>query len=226
MLRNILSGGDPIEFIISLLLTLPIALLSLSMHEMAHGYVASKLGDPTAKSLGRITLNPIKHLDPIGFISTVIFGIGWANPVPINTRYFKKPRRDMALSAAAGPISNLLLALIFAIILKVFLISFPNTLYFVMTNHNCFENIMFNFLFTGISLNIALAVFNLIPVPPFDGSRIAYVFLPPKYYFGVMKYERYIAIGFILLLLLGIFDPILNFVRNSLMSLLFVALRI
>lgn len=226
MLRNILSGGDPIEFIISLLLTLPIALLSLSMHEMAHGYVASKLGDPTAKSLGRITLNPLKHLDPIGFLCTVLFGIGWANPVPINTRYFKKPRRDMALSAAAGPISNLLLALIFAIILKVFLIFFPNTLYFVMTNHNCFENIMFNFLFTGISLNIALAVFNLIPVPPFDGSRIAYVFLPPKYYFGVMKYERYIAIGIMLLLFVGALDPILNFVRNTLMYLLFFALRI
>ena len=101
----------------TLLLSLPAVLISLSVHESAHGYVANKLGDPTAKNLGRITLNPMKHFDLLGFLSMVIFRVGWANPVPINARNFKNPRRDMAISAAAGPLSNLCLAFIFAILL-------------------------------------------------------------------------------------------------------------
>ena len=100
------------------LLSLPVVLLALSVHETAHGYVAYKLGDPTAYSLGRLTVNPLKHIDPIGLLCMVVFRIGWAKPVPINTRYFKKPKRDMALSAAAGPVSNLLLALLFAGLLR------------------------------------------------------------------------------------------------------------
>ena len=116
----------------------------------------------------------------------VLFGIGWANPVPINTRYFKKPRRDMALSGLAGPVSNLILAVIFALLLKVSytylsMINFTNDTAYLLAY------IFLLFLMQGIQLNILFAVFNLIPVPPFDGSRIFYVFLPPKYYFGVMK---------------------------------------
>ena len=108
MLNYLLSGGgDPKEFILRILLSLPIVFLALSLHETAHGYMAYKLGDPTAKNLGRLTLNPIKHLDPIGFLAMVLVGFGWANPVPVNTRHFKKPKRDMALTAAAGPVSNL-----------------------------------------------------------------------------------------------------------------------
>ena len=190
MLTNLIAGADLESTIIRILLSLPIVLLSLSMHEMAHGFVASKLGDPTAKNLGRVTLNPIKHLDPIGFICMVLFGIGWANPVPINSRYFKKPRRDMALSAAAGPISNLILAVIFAVLLKIaYMILLPVT--FTSETSLLIAQILISFLLLGVRLNITLAVFNLIPIPPFDGSRILYVFLPPKYYFGVMKYERY-----------------------------------
>ena len=111
-------SGNFRYFIISLLLSLPIVLLSLSVHETAHGYAAMKLGDPTARNLGRLTLNPAKHIDPIGFICMVLFGFGWAKPVPINTRYFKNPKRDMALTGLAGPVSNLLLALLFAILLR------------------------------------------------------------------------------------------------------------
>ena len=106
------------EYIISMLLSLPIILLVISVHETAHGYVASKLGDPTAKSLGRLTLNPLKHIDPIGFICMILCGFGWAKPVPINTRYFKKPRRDMALTGAAGPVSNLLMAVVFTLLYR------------------------------------------------------------------------------------------------------------
>ena len=119
MFRYMLGGGDFSSYLISLLLSLPIVFLALSLHESAHGYVAYKLGDPTARNLGRITLNPFKHLNFLGTLCMLLAGFGWANPVPINTRYFKKPRRDMALSALAGPVSNLALAMIFAILLRV-----------------------------------------------------------------------------------------------------------
>ncbi len=211
MLSSLINGNSLEQTIIGILLSIPIALLALSFHEMAHGYMANKLGDPTAKNLGRITLSPFKHLDPFGFISMVLFGIGWANPVPINTRYFKKPRRDMALSAAAGPISNLLLAVIFALLLKVFFM-LPAS---VFTLGDTLPWIIYTFLLLGIQLNVNFAIFNLIPIPPFDGSRILYVFLPPKYYFGIMKYERYICLGFMLLLFLGVFDPILNLLSGA-----------
>ena len=211
MLSSLINGNSIEQTIIGILLSIPIALLAISFHEMAHGYVANKLGDPTAKNLGRITLSPFKHLDPFGFISIVLFGIGWANPTPINTRYFKKPRRDMALSAAAGPISNLFLAVIFALLLKVFFM-LPAS---VFTLGDTLPWIIYTFLLLGIQLNVNFAIFNLIPIPPFDGSRILYVFLPPKYYFGIMKYERYICLGFMLLLFLGVFDPILNLLSGA-----------
>jgi len=221
MLRNLLSGGDPKAFIIQLLLSLPIILLSLSLHETAHAIAANKLGDPTAKNLGRITLNPIKHLDPIGFICMVLCGFGWANPVPINSRYFKKPRRDMAISAAAGPVSNVLLAFIFALLLRISYEVLPG----MIATENALElaNIWVTFLTIGVSLNITLAVFNLLPVPPLDGSRMLYVFLPPKQYFGVMKYERYISLGIMLLLLIGVLDPVLSFVSNKIARVIFLA---
>lgn len=217
MLRNLIGGASFVDTLIAILINIPIALIALSVHEAAHGYVSNKLGDPTAKSLGRITINPIKHLDPIGFICMVLFGIGWANAVPINTRYFKKPRRDMALSAAAGPISNLLLAVMFALLLKAFLL----VPYQILSNIGVFTQIILTFLMQAISLNVSFAVFNLIPVPPFDGSRILYVFLPPKYYFGIMKYERYICLGFMLLLFLGVFDPILNFLSTRVQMIIY-----
>ena len=126
MFRHLIFGNGSIQdYIISTLLTLPIILFSLSFHEMAHGFAAYKMGDPTAKNFGRLTLNPLKHLDPIGALCMLLAGFGWAKPVPINARNFKNPRIGMAISGAAGPISNLLLALISALLLKlVFEISF------------------------------------------------------------------------------------------------------
>ena len=203
-----------------MILALPAILLSLSVHEASHGFVANKLGDPTAKNLGRLTLNPLKHINLFGFICMLFFNVGWANPVPINTRYFKKPRRDMAISAAAGPVSNVLLAFIFALLLKISYVVLPS----VIATERALElaNILVTFLSIGVSLNITLAVFNLLPVPPLDGSRMLYVFLPPKQYFGVMKYERYISLGIMLLLLIGVLDPIISFVSTKIARLIFL----
>ncbi|MBQ9978551.1 MAG: site-2 protease family protein [Clostridia bacterium] len=204
----------------TLLLSLPVALISLSVHESAHGYVANKLGDPTAKNLGRITLNPMKHFDLLGFVSMLLFRVGWANPVPINARNFKNPRRDMAISAAAGPISNLCLAFIFAILLKLLNIAYG---FITFTNETAFLVMYFLeiMLLSGVILNLNLMIFNLIPIPPFDGSRILYVFLPTDLYFKVMRYEKYIMLAFILLFATGALDAPLSFLTNLLMRLMF-----
>ncbi|MBO5023116.1 MAG: site-2 protease family protein [Clostridia bacterium] len=197
-----------------ILLTVPAALISIAVHESAHGYVSYKQGDPTAKNLGRITLNPLKHFDLFGFVCMVLFRVGWARPVPVNPRYYKNPRRGMSITAAAGPISNIIMAFIGVIGYElVGLISFPemNTAYYI-----CVTIYMFFQVFA--SLNVFLAIFNLIPIPPFDGSRIAYIFMPPKAYFGIMKYERFIMLGMVVLLWLGILDVPLDFLSGALLG--------
>ena len=219
-----------------MLLALPAILLSLSVHEAAHGLAAYKLGDDTAKNLGRLTLNPMKHINLFGFISMLLFNVGWANPVPINSRNFKNPRRDMAISAAAGPVSNLCLSIIFTVLLRLVLIpieSISEGLYSVSGNRyyidpSLQENGLFLalsllavMLYLGIALNLNLMFFNLIPLPPLDGSRIAYVFLPADLYFKVMKYERYIMIGFIFLLATGIISLPLGYLTGGITDLFY-----
>ncbi len=221
MLKHLLGDGNMQSYIVQLLLSLPVCLLALSVHETAHGYVACRLGDPTARSMGRLTLNPIKHIDPIGFLCMVLFGFGWAKPVPINTRYFKKPKRDMALTGVAGPISNLLLAIVFALAMKLFYMviahaSFPNETVLLMAAY--FQA----FLYYGIYLNVALAIFNLLPVPPMDGSRLLFAVLPSKLYFKIMRYEQYIYIAVLILLALGVLSPIINFLTEAVMDLIFL----
>ena len=192
MLLTLLSEGFSRDALISVLLSLPVIVLALCMHETAHGWVAYKLGDPTARNLGRLTLNPLKHLDPMGFLSMLLFGIGWAKPVPINTRNFKNPRWGMALSGIAGPLSNLLLGfaglVLYVAVFMICLVAGVDPL------ANVWIKVLLSFLNVLAFMNIALAVFNLIPVPPFDGSRFAYVLLPSKWYFKVMQYERYTGI--------------------------------
>ncbi|MBE6652091.1 MAG: site-2 protease family protein [Ruminococcaceae bacterium] len=188
-----------------MLLSMPVMLMALSVHESAHGYAAYKLGDPTARNLGRITLNPVKHFDLFGFLSMLVFHIGWAKPVPINARYFKKPRRDMAITGAAGPLSNVCLALIHLAILRIVMIFITNAVLGGRITSELWMivlSLIVYLLYMGVIMNIVLAIFNLIPIPPFDGSRIFYAFLPPKWYFGVMKYEQYIMIGCIIFLFL------------------------
>ena len=218
------------------LLSLPVLLMAFSIHESAHGYAAYKLGDPTARNLGRITLNPIKHIDIFGFICMLIAHIGWAKPVPINARHFKNPRRDMAITGAAGPVSNLALAILHLIVLRVVMLLLPSgflseaSLFaiaytsgdaFVGTLGFTLMSLVVYLLYLGVVLNVCLAIFNLIPIPPFDGSRIFYAFLPPKWYFGVMKYERIIMMVVLVLLIFGFLTGPLAMIQNAIIDALF-----
>ncbi len=197
MLFSLLAGGDIKQAIISILLTLPVVLIALSFHEASHAYIAFKMGDRTAYNLGRMTFNPLKHIDPIGFLCMVVFGYGWAKPVPINARNFRNPKVGMALTAIAGPISNLILGIL-STVLYVFVLFISMIFSANISNAEFLQNLMSvlaNFFYLGAMLNFMLAAFNLIPLPPFDGSRFVNLFLPTKWYFKIMQYERYTMIA-------------------------------
>jgi len=186
-------------------------LFSLTIHELSHGLVANWLGDNTAKWMGRLTMNPLKHLDPVGTIMIIFtaisgFGIGWAKPVPVNPANFNNPKRDMAVVALAGPLSNILLAIIAAFMMNVDMSFLMNEIRIPVI-----EMIKFSFL-----INIGLAVFNLIPVPPLDGGRILCGILPKKMAYGFSQIEPY---GFIILILL-LFTNVIDIVLFPLMKLL------
>jgi len=200
------------------ILTPPI-LLAITVHETAHGWMAWKLGDPTAKNAGRLTLNPISHLDPIGtlvfFLTQVI---GWAKPVPINPMYFKRPKTDMIWVALAGPVSNILLAVASAIVLRQII----GPLSTWQTSYAYLIKPLLYMAFISIQINIGLAIFNLIPVPPLDGSKVLMGLLPDSALEGYLKFERY---GFVVLLFLiftGITDriivPIINYANRLLIG--------
>jgi Zn-dependent protease len=202
------------DAILSILLSLPAVLFCLSIHELAHGWTANKLGDHTARNFGRLTLNPVKHIDPFGFIALLLVGFGWAKPVPVNPRYFKKPKRDMALTALAGPLSNIISAFIFGFIyvfIQFIFLKNLKTSGFEMSEKSIqMWGALISIIYCFVHLNIALAIFNLIPIPPLDGSRILDSFLPQKAYVFYHKYEQYISIALMAILIFtDILSPLL-----------------
>ena len=223
MLFNILNGGR--EGLITALLCLPVILFSLSFHEAAHGYVAYKLGDPTARNLGRLTLNPMKHLDPFGALAMLLIGFGWAKPVPIVARNFKNPRWGMGITAIAGPVSNLILGVVGCVLFSAADAAWGYEIKMAQLLGQSMPILKWSLWeLAGIFtiMNFALMAFNLIPIPPFDGSRFAYLLLPSKWYFKVMKYEQTLMIVIIvafLALSYANFNPV-GFVAGGLMNLI------
>ena len=187
--QEIWDGFD-FTYILSILLGLIPSLLCITLHELSHGYVAYRLGDTTAKNRGRLTLNPLKHLDPMGLLMMLVFHVGWAKPVPVNMYNFKNPKRGMAVTALAGPASNVLIAVVFVFLYGVFYIPLGFSqvgLYFL------------EMLRLTAYISLGLAIFNLLPIPPLDGSKVLFSLMKDEGYYKLMRYERY---GSILMLLL------------------------
>lgn len=170
----------------------------MPIHEWAHGFVAYKFGDNTAKYSGRLTLNPLAHIDPLGAAAMILFRFGWAKPVPVDARNFKNPKVGMALTALAGPMSNIIAALIAAIGLNSLIYFGRSTIPYDALSY------IISFMYSFIKINIGLAVFNLLPLPPLDGSKILAAFLPNKFLFKYYQYERYIIFAVFFLLFTNI----------------------
>ena len=215
LLRNLSNFN-----IVQTLYFLVVFLITITVHEVAHGYTAYKLGDPTARNMGRLTLNPIKHIDIIGFIMIMLIGFGWAKPVPINPRNFRNPQKGMAISALAGPASNFCMAIIGMIFFRISYIALLQNFIYVDDS-----NFWFNFLIscvdffrTFLTLNIWFGLFNLLPVPPLDGSRIVSYFLPPRLSYQYAQIERYGFIVLIALLYTGILSRPLMWFSDRIIS--------
>ena len=213
-LGDILSGDfDIVDLIIYVSSIAFVVFCATPLHEFAHALIAVKLGDDTPRLRGRLTINPMAHIDKRGALMIFLFGFGYAKPVEVRMRRFKKPKRDMALVALAGPVSNILQSLV--------LLFIHNTLrHFGTANDNIMMIYMGMFFFYAAVINVNLAVFNILPIPPLDGSRLATALLPTKYYYKIMQYERYIMIGLFVLLFTGILSTPLSFISTAVISLL------
>jgi len=209
-----------------LILIIPVLLLSLSFHEYAHGKVSNLLGDPTPKIMGRLTLNPLAHLDLMGSLVLIITRrIGWAKPVPINPGYYKNPRKGMLLVGIAGPAANVILAVFFALLIHLFFeftgFTLKNGYIYGYGEITSIIKTMISFLYLAILVNLSLAIFNLIPIPPLDGSKILRGFLPARYDRYFLKLEGPVGMIFLLILaytgiLWKIISPVITVLLNIL----------
>ena len=207
--QSSLSMGQKLTYILILAFCV---LFSLSVHEFSHGLAAYAVGDKTAKYSGRLSLNPLAHLDPFGAICLFLFGFGWAKPVPIDPRNFKNPKVGMAITAIMGPIANIVAAFVGL------LIYYPIILFTGAFPLSTIGDYIVQFLSFYISCNVGLAVFNLIPIPPLDGSKVLFVFLPDKAVEFFYRYQMYFFIGLFVLLYVGILNTPINWLSNQILD--------
>ena len=210
-LRSIWEGFD-FSYLLSLLLGVIPALLCITLHELAHGFVAYRLGDDTAKCAGRLTLNPLRHLDPMGLLMMLVFRFGWAKPVPVNMMRFRNPKRGMAVTALAGPACNLLITIVFLILYG---------LCFSGLSGSKAGNVLLELLQLTAYISLGYCIFNLIPVPPLDGSKVLFSALSDQSYMKLMRYERYGSVALLLLVWTGVLGRPLSRLIRAVFDLLF-----
>lgn len=209
-LISVLRSGEPSLIFAVIFSRIFVVFFCLPIHELAHGWAAYKMGDSTAKNLGRLSFNPFAHLDLFGTIMLFLFGIGYANPVPVTTRNFKNPKKGMIVTALAGPGANVVMAFVFVCLYYIVLL-LPQSLVISFVAY---------FFSYAATVNVSLAVFNLLPIPPLDGSKVIGFLIPTKTYFKILQYERYIMIGLLVLLFTGILNAPIAFISNVLMKIL------
>lgn len=199
--------------LISLASQVVAALICIIFHECAHGFAADRLGDHTARQRGRLSWNPLRHIDPFGLVMMVVAGVGWAKPVPVNPGNFRHPKREMAITALAGPVAN-------------FVMAFAATFLLGLLYHSPLNlwaqpvNFIFILLYRIAMLSVGLGVFNLIPIPPLDGSKVLFSFFPDRIYFNILRYERYIMLALFALIFVGALDRPLNYGIRYMMRLI------